>query len=47
VFNGALVVWDGDSSVVATDQAELSPAGVPGRAHAMPESPDEFPPPGN
>ena len=47
VFNGALVVWNGDSSVLATDQAELSPAGVPGRAQNMPDSDDEFPPPGN
>ena len=47
VFNGALVVWNGESNIVATDQSELSPAGVPGRSQAMPESPDEFPPPGN
>jgi dihydroorotate dehydrogenase electron transfer subunit len=47
VFNGALVVWNGASDVVAKDQGELSPAGVPGRAQHMSDSDDEFPPPGN
>ena len=47
VFNGALVVWNGAGDLVARDQAELSPAGVPGRAQHMSDSDDEFPPPGN
>ncbi|MGH2806193.1 MAG: dihydroorotate dehydrogenase electron transfer subunit [Actinomycetota bacterium] len=47
VFNGHLVMWDGETDLVAQDQAELSPAGVPTRGGGFPESDDEFPPPGN
>ena len=47
VFNGALVVWNGESDLVARDQAELSPAGVPTRVHGFADTDDEFPPPGN
>ena len=47
VFNGALVVWNGEADLVAADQAELSPAGVPTRTHAFVDDGDEFPPPGN
>jgi dihydroorotate dehydrogenase electron transfer subunit len=47
VFNGHLVVWDGETEVVAHDQAELSPAGVPTRGGGLGEPDDEYPPPGN
>jgi dihydroorotate dehydrogenase electron transfer subunit len=47
VFNGALVVWDGDVDVVAADQAELSPAGVPSRMQGFHDAHDGYPPPGN
>lgn len=47
VFNGASVVWDGEAELVATDQAELSPAGVPRRHSSPPETQDELAPPGN
>ncbi|MGH2746393.1 MAG: dihydroorotate dehydrogenase electron transfer subunit [Actinomycetota bacterium] len=47
VFNGAHVVWDGDGEPVASDQAELSPAGEPGRHTIVDESDTEHPPPGN
>jgi hypothetical protein len=48
VFNGAAVVWNGAADlVVAGDEAELSPAGVPTRHSAIEEPTDEFAPPGN
>ena len=47
VFNGALVVWNGEADLVARDQAELSPAGVPTRMGGFVEPADEFAPPGN
>lgn len=47
VFNGALVLWDGEVDLVSRDQAELSPAGVPMRAHSFVDAENEFPPPGN
>ena len=47
VFNGASVVWNGEVEVVATDQAELSPAGVPRRQTTLSGTEDEHPPPGN
>ncbi|MDQ3985247.1 MAG: dihydroorotate dehydrogenase electron transfer subunit [Actinomycetota bacterium] len=47
VFNGASVLWDGEVEVVATDQSELSPAGVPRRQTSYSEMEDEHAPPGN
>ena len=47
VFNGALVVWDGEVELVAPDQSELSPAGVPRRQTTLTDPEDEHPPPGN
>jgi dihydroorotate dehydrogenase electron transfer subunit len=47
IFNGATVVWDGGADAVASDQAELSPAGVPRRQSVSVITDDEFPPPGN
>lgn len=47
VFNGAAVVWNGAADLVAEDQAELSPAGVPTRHSGIAEPVDEFAPPGN
>jgi dihydroorotate dehydrogenase electron transfer subunit len=47
VFNGGAVIWNGGSVAVATDQSELSPAGVPRRQSAIPEPEGEYPPPGN
>ena len=47
VFNGASVVWDGEVELVAPDQSELSPAGVPRRQTALTDTQDEHPPPGN
>ena len=47
VFNGASVLWDGQVEPVATDQAELSPAGAPRRQTSSSDTEDEHPPPGN
>ncbi len=47
VFNGAAVVWNGEADLVAEDQGELSPAGVPTRLTGFVDAEDEFPPPGN
>jgi dihydroorotate dehydrogenase electron transfer subunit len=48
VFNGGLIVWDGqEARITSSDQAELSPAGVPGRVLGFPDSAGEYPPPGN
>lgn len=47
VFNGASIVWNGEADLVAEDQAELSPAGVPSRHSGISEPDDEFAPPGN
>ncbi len=47
VFNGHLVIWNGKTDVVAADQAELSPAGVPTRVGGFHDVPGEHPPPGN
>jgi dihydroorotate dehydrogenase electron transfer subunit len=47
VFNGATVVWNGAAELVAADQAELSPAGVPSRSFVPFDNEDEHPPPGN
>lgn len=47
VFNGAAVVWDGSSGPVGSDQAELTPAGVPSRHSAVPAPAGEHAPPGN
>ena len=57
IFNGAAVVWNGhldqagdteDEEPVATDQSEMSPAGVPSRHESLlGSSSDEYPPPGN
>ncbi len=47
VFNGASVLWDGEVELVASDQAELSPAGVPRRQTELSGTDDEHPPPGN
>ena len=47
VFNGANVIWNGDGSAVADDQAELSPAGGPTRHLGLIEPEDEYAPPGN
>jgi dihydroorotate dehydrogenase electron transfer subunit len=47
VFNGAQVVWNGAADFVATDEAELTPAGTPMRTTGMDEPDDEFAPPGN
>ncbi|MGH2817767.1 MAG: dihydroorotate dehydrogenase electron transfer subunit [Actinomycetota bacterium] len=47
ILNGATVVWDGGADVVAADQSELSPTGVPRRQSATLIADDEFPPPGN
>lgn len=47
VFNGASVVWNGEADLVAEDQSELSPAGMPLRHNGFLEADDEFPPPGN
>ncbi len=47
VFNGAMVVWNGEADLVARDQAELSPAGMPSRMGGFVEPEDEFAPPGN
>ena len=47
VFNGASVMWDGEVDLVATDQSELSPAGVPRRQTEHGGTEDEHPPPGN
>ena len=46
VFNGAHVIWNGSQEVVALDQAELAPSGVPTRS-PLPEPVDEHAPPGN
>jgi dihydroorotate dehydrogenase electron transfer subunit len=47
VFNGAAVVWNGAADLVATDQSELSPAGVPSRHSGFFDIEDEHAPPGN
>jgi dihydroorotate dehydrogenase electron transfer subunit len=47
VFNGASVVWDGGGEAVSSDQAELSPAGVPARTGGFSEPHNEHAPPGN
>jgi dihydroorotate dehydrogenase electron transfer subunit len=47
VFNGEAVVWNGEADLVAEDQAELSPAGVPTRMSPLFDIEDEHPPPGN
>ncbi|HEX2239912.1 MAG TPA: dihydroorotate dehydrogenase electron transfer subunit [Actinomycetota bacterium] len=49
VFNGAAVIWNGaaPADAVASDQAELSPAGVPVRQPLFGDSDNEHPPPGN
>lgn len=47
VFNGASVVWDGAADVVALDQSELSPAGMPVRQSAAVDPGEEHAPPGN
>ena len=46
VFNGAHVIWNGSGEVVALDQSELAPAGVPARS-PLSEPVDEHAPPGN
>jgi dihydroorotate dehydrogenase electron transfer subunit len=47
VFDGALVQWDGDTSIVSDDQSELAPSGTPVRGHALVGAEAEHPPPGN
>ncbi len=47
VFNGANVVWNGARASVATDQGELSPAGVPTRQVELFDTEEEHAPPGN
>ena len=46
VFNGAHVIWNGSGEVVALDQSELAPSGVPTRS-PLSEPVDEHAPPGN
>ncbi|MGI8775138.1 MAG: dihydroorotate dehydrogenase electron transfer subunit [Actinomycetota bacterium] len=47
VFNGASVLWNGATAPVASDDAELAPAGIAVRQLTMTDPPDEHPPPGN
>lgn len=47
VFNGAQVIWDGTAEPVASDQAELAPAGVPTRGPGLFDPDNEHAPPGN
>jgi dihydroorotate dehydrogenase electron transfer subunit len=47
VFDGAAVVWDGAADIVALDQSELSPVGMPVRQTAYLEPANEHAPPGN
>jgi dihydroorotate dehydrogenase electron transfer subunit len=47
VFNGARVVWDGETVAVAADQAELTPGGTPTRHSVFDEGMAEQAPPGN
>lgn len=46
VFNGAVVLWNGDAGPVGVDQAELTPAGAPSRGGVR-ISGAEHAPPGN
>jgi dihydroorotate dehydrogenase electron transfer subunit len=47
VFNGARVVWDGETVAVSADQAELTPGGTPTRHSVFDDPMAEQAPPGN
>jgi dihydroorotate dehydrogenase electron transfer subunit len=47
VFNGGKVLWNGAAETVASDQAELSPTGVPVRQTFFDVGDQEHAPPGN
>jgi dihydroorotate dehydrogenase electron transfer subunit len=47
VFDGASVVWEGGGEPVASEDAELAPAGIPARGAPVPAAIGEVAPPGN
>lgn len=47
VFDGASVVWEGGGEPVASEDAELAPAGTPARGAPVPAAVGEVAPPGN